>query len=84
MSEKPERVATMMHNVKMAVNNGQLTITIDLVKGEREALASSTGKSILLASTGGSVPLAGYDGVKLGLNVFKGIPQAAGPATIAR
>ena len=57
----------------VTVSNGVLTVTVDLVKGLKEATPSASGKSILLASTGGSLPVSDGKGgvIKVGLNVFK-------------
>lgn len=59
-----------MRNVSMKVNGSQLVITIDLsAKGE----PSKSGKSEVVASTGGNVAIADSKGnqFKVGVNVFK-------------
>lgn len=62
-----------MHNVSFQVEDHHLIITVDL---DQELGESSSGKSIIIATTGGNVPLAvpGHDEIKLGLNVYR--PQA--------
>lgn len=48
------------------IDGDKLTITIDLSKNLG---TSKSGKSILIASSGGNISLG--DGVKLGLNVYR-------------
>lgn len=55
-------------NCEMKVVNGKLVITVDLSK---EHGPSSSGKTTIVATSGGSIEIAGHPGVKLGLNVFK-------------
>jgi hypothetical protein len=57
-----------MKNVEMKVNGNKLTITVDLTK---EFGKSSSGKSIIIASTEGNVDVPGMEGAKIGLNVYK-------------
>ena len=50
----------MAHNVAHEVRNGKLIITIDITPAAcKAAPPSASGKTYLVASTGGSVPLAG-------------------------
>jgi hypothetical protein len=63
-----------MENIDMELNGSILTIRIDLGV---EIGPSSTGKTIKVASTGGNVPL-GIDGIKLGVNAFKPLPETSG------
>ena len=56
-----------MKNVEITVNNNTLTITVDLTK---EFGPSSSGKTIIIASTGGNFPLPGRTEV-VGLNVYR-------------
>ena len=58
-----------MKNIDMKVEGRILTIKIDLTKEHGE---SSSGKSILVATTEGnmSIPEA-EDGMKIGINVYK-------------
>lgn len=57
-----------MKNVEMSVEADILTIKVDL---NQEHGPSSSGKTIIIASTEGSVSLSDRDGVKVGLNVYK-------------
>ena len=64
-----------VHNVKVTVKENKLTVECDL---SAEGKASSTGKTILVASTAGSYGVPGTD-LKLGLNLFR--PINSRPAT---
>ena len=55
-----------MKNIEMKVDDDFLTITIDLSK---EYGKSSSGKSIIIASTEGNQSVPGTD-CKIGLNVY--------------
>lgn len=57
-----------MKNVEMAVEGKILTIKVDLTK---EFGLSSSGKTIIIASTEGNAPILGADDIKVGLNVYK-------------
>jgi hypothetical protein len=54
-------------NVKLSVSGNTLTITVDLT---REFGPSSSGKTIIIASTEGNFPLPGRAEV-VGLNVYR-------------
>lgn len=56
-----------MKNVDMKVNGDILTITVDLSK---EFGPSSSGKTIIIASTEGNVSVPARE-VKVGLNVYR-------------
>lgn len=56
-----------MKNVKLTVNGDKLLIEVDLSK---EFGPSSSGKSVVIASTEGNQPV-GKDDIKIGLNVYK-------------
>ena len=56
-----------MKNVEMAVNGNTLTITVDLAK---EFGPSSSGKTIIIASTEGNATVPGRSEV-VGLNVYR-------------
>ena len=56
-----------MKNVQMAVAGNILTITVDLTK---EFGPSSSGKTIIIASTEGNVAVSERD-EKIGLNVYR-------------
>jgi len=54
-------------NVELTVSGNTLTITVDLTK---EFGPSSSGKTIIIASTEGNLPLPGRTEV-VGLNVYR-------------
>ena len=56
-----------MKNVEMKIEGHILTITVDLSK---EYGPSSSGKTTIIASTEGNVPVLDRD-EKIGLNVYK-------------
>jgi hypothetical protein len=56
-----------MKNVQMTVAGNMLTITMDLTK---ESGPSSSGKTIIIASTEGKVAVPERD-EKIGLNVYR-------------
>jgi hypothetical protein len=55
-----------MKNVKFAEKNGKLMIEVDLKKTFGK---SKSGKSEIIATTGGNIPLPG--GEYMGLNIYK-------------
>lgn len=55
-------------NVTMTVKENILIIEVDL---SRSLGPSSSGKSMLIASTGGSAPVPLRTDIQVGLNVFK-------------
>jgi hypothetical protein len=57
-----------MKNVEMTVQGNILTIKVDLSK---EYGPSSSGKTIIIASTEGNVSVPDRQEVKVGLNVYK-------------
>ena len=57
-----------MKNVEMSVDENTLTIKVDLKK---EFGPSSSGKTIIIASTEGNVVIPGYEEAKVGLNVYR-------------
>ena len=61
-----------MQNVVFEIEGDQLIIRVDL---SQELGMSSSGKSVIIATTGGSVALPGWEAVKVGLNVYR--PQQA-------
>jgi hypothetical protein len=56
-----------MLNITTAVKGTILTITVDLSKSHG---TSKSGKSNIIASTGGNVSVPGKEEVKFGLNVY--------------
>ena len=57
-----------MKNVDMKVEGNILTIKLDLSK---EFGPSSSGKTIIIASTEGNIALDGHEEIKIGLNIYK-------------
>lgn len=57
-----------MKNVEMKVDGNVLTIKVDLAK---EFGPSSSGKTIIIASTEGNTNVPDHENVKVGLNVYK-------------
>jgi len=57
-----------MKNVEMKVEGNILTIQVDLTK---EFCPSSSGKTIIIASTEGNVAINGHEVAKIGLNVYR-------------
>lgn len=56
-----------MENVEMKVAGDKLTITIDLAAAGK---LSSTGKTMLIATTGGAQPVSHSRGPKVAINVM--------------
>jgi hypothetical protein len=57
-----------MKNVEMTVEENILTIKVDLSK---EFGPSSSGKTIIIASTEGNISIPDQEDRKVGLNVYK-------------
>lgn len=57
-----------MKNVEMKVEGNILTIKVDLSK---EFGLSSSGKSVIIASTEGNQSVEGKEEVKIGLNIYR-------------
>jgi hypothetical protein len=64
----------MTHNIQTEIRDGKLVITVDVSENAiAEAPASKTGKSRIVASTGGFVELG--NGLSIGLNVITKQPR---------
>jgi hypothetical protein len=57
-----------MKNCEMSLNGNLLTITVDISKDFGK---SSSGKSVIIASTEGNVSIPEKEEIKIGLNVYK-------------
>lgn len=57
-----------MKNVEIKVEGNSLVIKVDLTK---EFGPSSSGKTIIIASSEGNQSVPGRDGIKFGLNAYK-------------
>ena len=55
-------------NVQYEVSDGKLTIVVDLAV---DLGKSKSGKTRIVATTGGGAKVPGTDGVTVGLNVYK-------------
>ena len=70
MAKKVEKEVTEMSlgkNIEAMINGNFLTLTIDLSKNQGK---SSSGKSIIIASTKGNLSIVGTEAV-IGLNIYK-------------
>ncbi|PLX25972.1 MAG: hypothetical protein C0600_11455 [Ignavibacteria bacterium] len=61
-----------MKNVEMKLDGNVLTITVDLSK---DYGLSSSGKSVIIASTEGNQSVEGKEEVKIGLNIYRKAPK---------
>lgn len=57
-----------MENVNMSVKGNILTIEIDLTK---DLGKSASGKTNVVATTRGNVPVPGHEEIKIGINAYK-------------
>jgi hypothetical protein len=57
-----------MTNVEMRVEGSKLIITADLSK---DYGPSKSGKTTIIATTGGNVSVPGQESIKVGLNIYK-------------
>ena len=57
-----------MKNCEMKLTGNILTITVDISKDFGK---SSSGKSVIIASTEGNISIPEKDDIKIGLNVYK-------------
>ncbi|MHB1654610.1 MAG: hypothetical protein ACYCVD_19370 [Desulfitobacteriaceae bacterium] len=57
-----------MKNCEMKLNGNILTITVDVSK---EFGKSASGKSIIIASTEGSVSIPDKEDIMIGLNIYR-------------
>ena len=62
-----------MKNIEMKLEGDILTIKVDITK---EFGPSSSGKTIIIASTEGNISIPEKDDVKIGLNVYRKKPVA--------
>lgn len=56
-----------MQNVTMRTEGNKLIVEIDLTK---RCGASKTGKTTIVASTGGNAPIPGYPEIRVGVNAY--------------
>ena len=67
-SQERQKGEGSIYNVEFEVEGDQLIIRIDL---NQELGVSSSGKSVIIATTGGNVAVPGWEAVKVGLNVYR-------------
>lgn len=65
MPTTAERLGT---NVTGTLKGNILTLEIDISKSQGD---SKSGKTVIVASSGGNVTVPGTDGLKLGLNAYR-------------
>ena len=70
LCEKIKRMSggAKMKNVQMSVEGQELIIKVDLSQSFGR---SSSGKSIIIASTEGNQSIPGNEEIKIGLNIYK-------------
>ena len=61
-----------MENVVMSVKGNKLMIEVDLSK---EFGVSSSGKSVIVATTSGNVAVPGKEEIKIGINAYKPVKK---------
>ena len=61
-------MATIGKNIEATVKDGKLTLVIDLSKNYG---LSTSGKSVIIASSEGNQGVPGNAEIKIGLNVYK-------------
>ena len=61
-----------MENVNIKLENNKAIIEIDLTK---ELGPSASGKSVVIATTRGNVPIPGAETYKLGVNCYRPRPR---------
>lgn len=57
-----------MKNTDMTLDGNILTIKVDI---SEEFGPSSSGKTIIIASTEGNISVPGHEEIKIGLNIYK-------------
>jgi len=57
-----------MQNIEMSIEGDMLTIKIDTSKKFKK---SKSGKTTIIASTGGNIFIPDSDSIKIGLNVYE-------------
>ena len=62
----------MAQNVDLKLEGNKLIITVDLSKSFGQ---SSSGKSVIIASTAGNIAVPDCEGVKVGLNVYRPVSR---------
>jgi hypothetical protein len=68
MEDRQKELELMAKNIETKVQGDKLVITIDLTKNFG---LSSSGKSLIIASSEGNVPVPGREDIKIGVNVYR-------------
>lgn len=68
MQDRQKELELMAKNIETRVQGDKLVITIDLTKNYG---LSSSGKSLIIATSEGNVPVPGREDVKIGVNVYR-------------
>jgi len=56
-----------MQNIEMSVDGNILTVKIDISKRQGK---SKSGKTVIIASTGGNMPIPESNDIKIGVNCY--------------
>ena len=68
MQDRQKELELMAKNIETKVQGDKLVITIDLSKNFG---LSSSGKSLIIASSEGNIPVPGREDIKIGVNVYR-------------
>lgn len=67
---------TTVQNIEIKVEKDKMILTVDLKKRLKD---STSGKTVIVASTEGNAKIEGHDGLQFGLNVFARKTDASAP-----
>jgi hypothetical protein len=65
-----------VQNIEIKVEKDKMILTVDLKKRLKD---STSGKTVIVASTEGNAKIEGHDGLQFGLNVFARKTDASAP-----
>jgi hypothetical protein len=68
MQDRQKELELMAKNIETRVQGDKLVITVDLSKNYG---LSSSGKSLIIATSEGNVPVPGREDIKIGVNVYR-------------
>ena len=68
MEDRQKELELMAKNIETRVQGDKLVITVDLSKNYG---LSSSGKSLIIATSEGNVPVPGREDIKIGVNVYR-------------
>lgn len=72
--ENTRKEEMTVKGIVMKRKDGKLLVEVDLTK---DYGLSSTKKNLIVATTGGNVPVEGDPDIKIGINVFKPLEEKA-------